>query len=167
MNLLTKWRPLHRAHDIPVFHQPKRWSPLHEMQEMMRGMQRVFATWPSPATTDETMTLAEWTPSVDIGENDHEFVVKAELPEVKKEDIAVNVADGTLSISGERKAEKEEEGLKFHRLERVYGHFERTFTLPAEADPAKITSEFKNGILTVHIPKCPSAKAAEHLIPVD
>ncbi len=133
----------------------------------MRGMQRAFATWPAPAVADQPMTLAEWTPSVDIGENDHEFVVKAELPEVKKEDIQVSVDDGTLSISGERKTEKEQEGLKFHRLERAYGRFERTFTLPVEADAERVTSEFKNGILTIHLPKSPSAQAAAHLISVD
>ena len=112
------------------------------------------------------MTLSEWTPSVDIGENDKEYVVKAELPEVKKEDIRVNVEDGTLCISGERRVEKEEKDMKFHRLERSYGHFERTFSLPDEADADKITSEYKQGILTVHLPKNPSVKTSSHLIPV-
>jgi HSP20 family protein len=103
---------------------------------------------------------------VDIGEDDKEFIVKAELPEVKKEDIKVNVEDGTLSISGERKVEKEEKGLKFHRIERAYGRFERLFTLPDGADASKITSEFKEGILTIHLPKSPNLKPTSHMIPV-
>lgn len=112
------------------------------------------------------MTLTDWAPSVDIGENDTEFVVKAELPEVKKEDIKVNIEDGILSISGERRVEKEETGMKFHRVERAYGSFERTFGLPDQADPEKITSEYKDGILTVHLPKNPAAKSSAHQIPV-
>jgi HSP20 family protein len=95
---------------------------------------------------------------VDIGENGTEFIVKAELPDVKKEDIKVNVENGILWISGERKAEKEEKGVKFHRLERAYGRFERSFTLPDEADPDKITSEYKEGVLTIHLPKSPNVK---------
>lgn len=110
--------------------------------------------------------IAEWSPSVDISENDKEYVVKAELPEVKKEDIKVNVEDGTLCISGERKVEKEEKGTKFHRVERAYGRFERSFSLPDEADADKITSEYKDGILTVHLPKNPKVKAAAHQIAV-
>ena len=104
---------------------------------------------------------------MDITENDKEYVVKAELPEFKKEDIKVNVEDGTLCISGERKVEKEEKKLKFHRIERSYGRFERTFSLPDEADADKITSEYKDGILTVHLPRGPNAKPASQVIPVN
>ena len=164
MSILTKWNPLGKTNELDVWRPVTRWDPVREMEELMRGMQRVFSTWPTG--TDEAMTLTQWSPSVDIGENDKEFVVKAELPDVRKEDIKVNVEDGTLSISGERKAEKEEKNLKFHRIERVYGRFERTFSLPDEADADKITSEYKEGILTVHLPKNPSTKPASHLIPV-
>ncbi len=104
------------------------------------------------------MTITEWAPCVDISEDDKEFVVKAELPEVKKDDVKVTVEDGTLSIRGERKAEKEEKGKKFHRIERSYGSFERSFALPEAADAGKISSEFKYGVLTVHLPKNPNAK---------
>jgi HSP20 family protein len=134
------------------------------MEDMMRSMQRTFAQW--PARTEEFLALAEWSPSVDIAENDKEFIVKAELPDVKKEDIKVNVEDGTLSISGERKVEKEEKDLKFHRIERAYGRFERSFTLPNAVDADKITSEYKDGILTVHVPKNPKAKSSAHEITV-
>jgi len=164
MNLLTKWNPLGKSSELDVWQPATRWDPLREMEELMRGMQRTFANWPTKS--EESMTLAQWSPSVDIGENDKEFVVKAELPEVKKEDIKVNVENGTLSISGERKVEKEEKTMKFHRVERAYGRFERSFSLPDEADADKITSEYKDGILTVHLPKNPAAKPAAHQIPV-
>lgn len=164
MSLLTKWNPLGKSNELNLWRPTTRWDPVREMEEVMRGMQRIFSTWPSG--TNEAMTLAEWTPSVDIGESDEEFVVKAELPEVRKEDIKVNVEDGTLFISGERKIEKEETNLKFHRVERSRGRFERAFSLPDEADTDKITSEYKDGILTVHLPKNPTTKHASHLIPV-
>lgn len=163
MSILTKWNPLGKSDELDVWRPLTRWDPLREMEELMRGMQRTFAVRPR---TEESLMLADWSPSVDIGENDKEFIVKAELPEVKKEDIKVNVEDGTLSISGERKVEKEEKGTKFHRVERAYGRFERTFSLPDEADAAKITSDYKDGILTVHLPKNPSVKPAVHQIPV-
>jgi len=164
MSLLTKWNPLGKTNELDVWRPATRWDPLREMEEIMRGMQRAFGTW--PAKTEESMTLSEWAPSVDIGENEKEFVVKAELPEVKKEDIKVNVENGTLSISGERKVEKEETNMKFHRVERSYGRFERSFSLPDQADADKITSEYKDGILTVHLPKNPSVKPTAHQIPV-
>ena len=164
MSLLTKWNPLNKTNELDVWRPATRWDPIREMEEIMRGMQRALSPW--PARTEESMTLAEWAPSVDIGETDKEYLVKAELPDVKKEDIKVNVEDGTLSISGERKVEKEEKTMKFHRVERAYGRFERTFSLPDEADAAKITSEYKDGVLTVHLPKNPSVKPTPHLIPV-
>jgi len=170
MNLLTKWNPIHKADELNVWRPTARWDPLRELEDMMRGMQRVFTTWPTstwPAKSEESMKLSEWTPSVDIGENDKEYVVKAELPDVNKEDIKVNVEGGTLSISGERRVEKEESDMKFHRMERAYGHFERAFSLPDEADAEQITSEYKQGILTVHLPKNPGVKPAAHQIPVN
>lgn len=164
MNTLTKWNPFKKADELDVWRPSTRWDPFREMEDMMRNMQRAFTQW--PARTEEAMTLAEWTPSVDIAENDNEFIVKAELPDVKKENIKVSVEDGTLSITGERKEEKEEKGTKFHRVERAYGRFERAFTLPDDADKEKITSEYKEGILTVHLPKNPAAKREAHQITV-
>jgi HSP20 family protein len=164
MSLLTKWNPLSKSDEHDVWRPITRWDPLREMEELMRGMQRSFSM--TPGRSEESMTLTEWSPSVDIGENEKEFVVKAELPEVKKEDIKVNVVNGTLCISGERRVEKEETGTKYHRVERSYGRFERSFGLPDEADAEKITSEYKDGLLTVHLPKNPAAKPTEHQIPV-
>jgi len=164
MSLLTKWNPLGKTHEIDIWRPTTRWDPVREMEDLMRGMQRVFSSLPT--RTDESMTLADWSPSVDITEDETEYLVKAELPQVKKEDIKISVEDGVLSISGERKVEKEDSKLKFHRIERSYGRFERTFSLPDETDQDKVTSEYKNGVLTIHLPKCPAAKSASHMIPV-
>ena len=98
-------------------------------------------------------TRYEWSPSADISETDREFLIRAELPAVKKEDVHVNVRDGMLSVSGERQQEKEEKGKRFHRVERAYGRFERRMTLPADVDPTKVAAEFKDGLLQVHLPK--------------
>ena len=95
---------------------------------------------------------------MDITEDDKEYLMKADLPEMKKEEIKVNVEDGVLSVSGERKTEKEEKNKKFHRIERSYGTFQRSFTLPDDADGAKVAAEFKDGVLKVHLPKNAIAK---------
>ena len=104
------------------------------------------------------MLVTEWLPRVDVIETEKEFLVKVELPEVKKEEFKVTVEKGILSITGERKFQKEEKGRKYHRIERAYGRFERSFTLPEGTEAAGITSEFKEGVLTVHLPKKPEAK---------
>jgi HSP20 family protein len=120
-------------------------------------MERFFGSWPALPEREEALLPREWAPRVDITEAEKEFLIKAELPEVKKEEVKVTVENGVLSITGERKLEKEEKGKKYHRIERAYGRFERSFTLPEGTEPAKVTSEFKEGVLTVHLPKNPKA----------
>ena len=105
------------------------------------------------AGKEETLTIAEWSPRVDIVEDDKEILVKAELPEMKKEDVKVEVDQGVLTVSGERKMEKEEKNKKYHRIEREYGSFVRSFTLPPEVVADKVNAEFKDGMLMVHLPK--------------
>jgi len=107
---------------------------------------------------EENLTVADWVPAVDIQESEKEYLVKAEIPEVKKEDVKVSIEEGVLTIQGERKAEKEEKGKKFHRTERVYGKFLRSFSLPSEVEEAKVLAEFKEGMLTLHLPKSERAK---------
>jgi len=97
-------------------------------------------------------------PPVDIEEDDREYLLKAELPGMKKEDVTLKVEGGTLSISGERKEEKEEKDKKHHRVERSYGAFVRSFALPEAVLSEKVSAEFKDGILTVHVPKDEKAK---------
>jgi HSP20 family protein len=103
------------------------------------------------------MTVAEWAPLVDISEDDKEYLIKAELLEVKKEDMKVTVQNEVLTITGERKFEKEEKDKKYHRVERAYGSFTRSFKLPADVDPAKVEAEVKDGLLTVHLAKSEKA----------
>lgn len=105
------------------------------------------------------MRVAEWAPLVDITEDPKEYLVKAELPEVKKDEIKISVQNDVLVISGERKYEKEEKDKKYHRIERAYGSFSRSFTIPEDADPEKVSAEFKEGVLHVHLPKSDRAKA--------
>ena len=102
--------------------------------------------------------MTNWLPPVDIEENDREYILKAELPGIKKEEVKLTVEGGTLSISGERKAEKEEKDKKYHRMERSCGAFQRSFTLPEGALAEKISAEFKDGVLLVHLPKDETAK---------
>ena len=107
----------------------------------------------SPEGQEEQIAVPEWAPLVDISEDDKEYLIKAELPEVKKEDVKVTAEAGTLTITGERKFEKEENGKKYHRVERAYGSFARNFSLPDDASPAKVSAEFKDGVLSVHLVK--------------
>jgi HSP20 family protein len=112
----------------------------------------------APEGQEEPLAVAEWAPLVDISEDDREYLIKAELPEVKREGVKVTAEEGTLTIMGERKFEKEEKGRKYHRVERAYGSFGRSFSLPADVSPAKVSAEFKDGVLTVHLPKTEKAK---------
>jgi len=105
------------------------------------------------AGNEEPISAVQWTPAVDVTEDDKEFLVKAELPDMKKEEVKVSVEQGNLTISGERRAEKEEKGKKFHRVERSYGSFMRRFSLPEGVDATKINAEFKDGLLCVHLPE--------------
>jgi HSP20 family protein len=90
--------------------------------------------------------------------DDREYLIKVELPEVRKEDLKVTVEHGVLSIGGERRLEKEEKDRKYHRVERAYGSFMRSFTLPGDAEASKVSAEFKNGLLQVHVAKSEQAK---------
>jgi HSP20 family protein len=107
----------------------------------------------------DSLAVADWSPEVDISEDDQGYLLKADLPEMKKDDVRVTVEDGILSVSGERKSEKEDPKRKFHRIERCYGTFRRSFTLPEDADSTKVTAEFRDGVLKVHLPTTPVVKS--------
>lgn len=136
------------------------WNPFKEMDDLQSRFAKMFGLTPSRSKDggEEQMAVAEWTPLVDITEDEKEWVVKADLPDLKKEDVKVTVENGVLTFSGERKLEKEEKNKKYHRVERSYGAFVRSFTLPDGTDPEKVCAEFKAGVLTVHLPKSPEAK---------
>jgi HSP20 family protein len=137
-----------------------RWDPFRELDELQGRLSTLFGRAPvrKEGEREERMTLTDWAPLVDVIENEKEYLVKAELPEVKKEDVKITVQDDILTMSGERTQEKEEKGKKFHRIERAYGSFSRSFTLPEDADASKVAAEFKNGVLTVRLPKSERAK---------
>jgi HSP20 family protein len=105
------------------------------------------------------LAVADWSPEVDISEDDRGYLLKADLPEMKKDDVRVTVEDGILSVSGERKCQKEDQKKKFHRIERSFGTFRRSFTLPEDADSTKVTAEFREGVLKVHLPTTPVARS--------
>jgi HSP20 family protein len=137
-----------------------RWNQLRQLEALQQGLGSLFSRSPVhvPEGQEEQIAVPEWAPLVDISEDDHEYLIKAELPEVKKEDVKVTAEAGTLTIMGERKFEKEEKGKKYHRVERGYGSFGRSFALPDDVSPAKVMAEFKDGVLTVHLVKDTKAK---------
>lgn len=131
-----------------------RWNPFVELDEIQQRLNRLFL---DRSTKSEEPTFADFMPPVDIEETDTEFVVKADLPDVKKEEIKIHVQEGVLAIEGERKQVKEEKGKRFHKIEREYGRFVRRFALPIEVDPDKVRADFKDGVLNVVLPKAPVA----------
>jgi HSP20 family protein len=142
------------------------WNPLREMDEAQNRLNRFFlGGFPNRIGSGETpsLTVADWSPEVDISEDDRGYLLKADLPEMKKDDVRVTVEDGILNVCGERKTEKEDQKRKFHRIERSYGTFRRSFTLPEDADSTKVTAEFRDGVLKVHLPTTarPRSKAIE------
>jgi len=138
------------------------WNPLREMDEAQNRFNPFFlAGFPNRMGSGEihSLTVADWSPEVDISQDDHEYLLKADLPEMKKDDVRVTVEDGVLSVSGERKSVKEDQKKKFHRIERSIGTFRRSFTLPEDADSTKVTAEFRDGVLKVHLPTTPIARS--------
>jgi HSP20 family protein len=137
-----------------------RWDPFKEMEDVRNRLNSIFGRVASRVENgkEESITIPEWSPVVDITEDEKEYVVKAELPEIRKEDVKVTVENGTLSISGERKFEKEEKDRKYHRIERSYGSFVRSFILPEGADASKVAAEARDGVLTIHLPKSEKAR---------
>jgi len=137
-----------------------RWDPFKDLDEMQSRLATIFGRTPvrfDPGQK-ELMTVADWSPLVDVVEDEKEYLIKVELPEIKKEDVKVSVNDDVLTITGERAKVKEETGKKYHRLERFYGTFARSFAVPRDADGTKLLAEFKEGILRIHLPKNEKAR---------
>ena len=130
-----------------------RWEPFKEADDYFRQfassglgrMPRLFAA--------NAPSMPDWSPAADISETDKEYLVKAELPGVKRDDVKVNLEDGVLTIEGERKYEKDDKDEKSHRVERFFGTFSRSFSLPDNVDAKSIRAETKDGVLNVHVPK--------------
>jgi HSP20 family protein len=136
-----------------------RWDPFKEMDELQKRLSSLFHLAPARWIDgkEEQMTVAQWAPLVDITEDEKAYLIKAELPEVKKEDVKVTVENGVLSVTGERKFEKEEKNRKYHRVERSYGSFTRHFAVPDDADDSQVSAEFKDGVLTIRLAKSEKA----------
>ena len=146
--MLTRWEPfggIRRRGDL-----------FGDLTRMQDDMNRFFDDFFGEHPRD--MAGGAWLPAVDVSETENEFVVRAELPGMSHEDIDINVQDNILTLKGEKKQEKKEEGESFHRLERSYGSFTRSFTLPSGVKAEDIKAAFKDGVLEVSMPKAEEAK---------
>ncbi|HAL56278.1 MAG TPA: hypothetical protein DCP63_07350 [Bacteroidetes bacterium] len=143
-----------------------RWNPSRDLAawssdifNMQREINRLFDTFVRGGTqADESFGLTYWTPAVDIAERDNEYVVKVDLPGVEKDDVKITLVSGVLTIRGEKKQENESKTGSFHRIERSYGSFQRSFTLPSSVRNDGIDAVYKDGILTITLPKAEEAK---------
>jgi HSP20 family protein len=134
-----------------------KYDPFREIRNLQEEMNRLFAsTFTRNAETD--LMSGAWSPSVDIFENQNEIVLEAELAGLKPEDVEISIENNVLTIRGERKFEKKEEGDNFHRVERSYGSFTRSFTLPPTVQTENVTAEFENGVLRLVLAKREEAK---------
>jgi HSP20 family protein len=137
-----------------------KWDPVRELEDVSTRLNRIFER---PLIRSESgkemLAVADWAPSVDISETDAAYLIKGEIPGVKKEDVKVTIENGMLTIRGERKQEKEEKGKKFHRVECSYGSFMRSFQVPDDADEDSVKAEFKGGMLNITLPKSAKSKS--------
>lgn len=134
-----------------------RWDPLRDVSVLQERMSRMLEGF--YGRPQEDITRSAWVPAVDIYSNgQHELVLKAELPDMKEEEIEVAVEENTLTLRGEKKLDREVAEDQFHRIERSYGSFARTFALPPTVDAEKVSAEYKAGVLTVRLPLREEAK---------
>ena len=135
-------------------------NPWKELDVLSNRLANIFGRQTAKCDSEcgERVAAASWAPLVDIAEDDKQYLIKLELPEVDKKDLNVTVENGVLTVSGERKAETEDKSLKYHRVERVYGSFSRSFTVPQDTDASKVTAEFKDGVLRVQLAKSEQAR---------
>jgi HSP20 family protein len=131
-----------------------RWEPVRELTSLQNDMNRLFNTFfDTPSTGNGGNTPRRWIPAMDLVETDEHFVLKADLPGLAEEDVNLEVEDNVLTVSGERKAEHEDKREGYVRVERSYGAFRRSLTLPEGVDPEGVSARFDKGVLEVHIPK--------------
>jgi HSP20 family protein len=136
-----------------------RWEPFRDLVTTQDRLNRLFNETMGRFWGDEGMRAGNWVPAVDIYETEQNVVLKAELPGVDPKEVEVTVHDGALYLKGERKYEKEVKEENYHHVERAYGSFARSLTLPASIDQEKVEAEFKDGVLTLTMPKREEAKA--------
>ena len=138
-----------------------RWEPFRELDHFFSHCSPLFGRLPAlrAASGQDAADAPTWAPAADISETDAEYLIKAELPEVSKEDVKVTVDEDVITIRGERRHELDHKDEKIHRIESFYGSFARSFRLPEDADVAAIQAESRNGVLKVRVPKKPAARA--------
>ncbi|MEX0588435.1 MAG: Hsp20/alpha crystallin family protein [Cyanobium sp.] len=148
-----------------------KWEPLRDIEDIFerysRSLGAPFFRPSDIARSTEMVGNGEWTPRVDISESDAAFQIRAEVPGVCKDDVKVTLDNGVLTLQGERHQEHEEQGVRFHRVERSYGNFIRSFTLPSNVDAQQLKAHFRDGLLEVNIPKTPEVETSTITIPVD
>jgi HSP20 family protein len=130
-----------------------RWEPLRELSTLQNEMNRLFNTVVDAPGASANANLRRWMPAMDLVEDDDAFVLRADLPGMREEDVSIEFEDNVLTLAGERRSEHEERKEGFHRVERAFGSFSRTLTLPQGVDPESITASFDNGVLEVRVPK--------------
>lgn len=136
-----------------------RFEPIKDLISMQDKMSRLFEdSFLRSVNGEEVVAQGTWSPVVDIYEKEDSIVLKAEVPGLEKDDISVVIEENVLTIKGEKKQENEVADDKFHRVERTYGSFQRSFTLPKTVDREKLVAEYKNGVLVITLPKVPEAK---------
>ena len=134
------------------------WSGMTGMSGLKQEMDRIFDRF-FESRWDELPALGDWVPKVDVSETKDSVVLKAEIPGMEAKDIQVSLQENVITITGEKKQEKEEKDERYHRVERSYGSFTRSMRLPAGVEAGKVNAAFKNGVLTVTLPKTAAAKA--------
>ncbi len=145
-----------------------RWDPFRELSDMQDRMNRLFGQYYGRRGEEDLLAHGTWWPPVDIYENDkHELVIKAELPDMKKDEISLTVDNGILTISGEKHADLEMKDERCHRVERTSGQFSRSFSLPQAIDTTKVNAEYKSGVLTITLPKKEEAKPKQISVKVN
>ncbi len=142
------------------------WNPFREMEALQSRVLRALHP-SSNASGGETRGLTDWTPVVDISEDDNEYLVHAEIPEIPRDQVNINVENGQLTFTGSRSFEEESKDRKYHRVERAYGSFSRTFSLPDDVDVERIHAEYKDGMLKIHMPKSENARPRRIEVKVD
>lgn len=135
-----------------------KWDPLRDIETLHDRMNRVFNSALMVRFPEEERELGAWTPAIDITENEDHYLVTADIPGVSKEDVKVDFHDGMLTVKGEKRSEEKEEKDNYLRVERSFGSFVRTFTLPETVEPDKIKATYKDGVLKLSIPKKADAK---------
>lgn len=135
-----------------------RWIPSNDFRTLQTQLHRIFEPLGRMAGDDEDLVSGTWVPPVDVAEMQDKIVVRAEVPGMKQVDISIEFENGMLTIRGDRKIDKAVEGMTYHRVERTYGNFSRSFTLPRTVDAERITASYRDGILEIDIPKKEEAK---------